>query len=182
VSDSDNGDRHSLRTQSIVVGVSAVLFVVVLVLAGTARRHESSSDWAAIAVIVMVVFASIVLVRRLVLGHRMRWWYWLTYLFGMLLVFLVSFSLVYFQRSDRPGSCMNERLSRTDAAYFTVTVFTTTGLGDIHPVTEDCRRWVTTQQLAGLTLTVLLFGAGVGAFVTQMTERQKRQRSASPSP
>ena len=50
-----------------------------------------------------------------------------------------------------PGS-FTEPLSRMDGVYFTVTVFSTVGFGDIAPVSESARAIVTVQILADLVL------------------------------
>jgi voltage-gated potassium channel len=76
---------------------------------------------------------------------------------------LLLYASVYSVMSlDQPHSFTQE-LGRTDALYFTMTVFTTVGFGDITPATEVARIIVMTQMVVGL-LTVgivakLLFGA-----------------------
>ena len=51
-------------------------------------------------------------------------------------LFLLAFAALYFVTAyDTPAS-FSEALSRTDALYFTVTVFASVGFGDIAPVSE----------------------------------------------
>jgi voltage-gated potassium channel len=64
----------------------------------------------------------------------------------LLLVFAAVYVLI---DTDRPGS-FTEPLSRTDALYFTLTVFTTVGFGDIAPRSELARIITMTQMVVGL--------------------------------
>ncbi|MGE0300719.1 potassium channel family protein [Pseudonocardia sp.] len=76
---------------------------------------------------------------------------------------LLLYSSVYTVMSvDDPGN-FSEPLGHTDALYFTMTVFSTIGFGDITPVTEPARIIVMTQMVIGLlavgVVAKLLFGA-----------------------
>ena len=57
-------------------------------------------------------------------------------------LFLVLFATVYFTmaRTD-PASFNTHPLARTDGLYFTVTVFSTVGFGDITAVSQGARLW-----------------------------------------
>ncbi len=72
-------------------------------------------------------------------------------------LFLLVFASTYFLLARSDPQTFNEQLSRVDSLYFTVTVFTTVGFGDIVPVTQTARL-VTTLQMFGdlLVLGVLL--------------------------
>ena len=62
---------------------------------------------------------------------------------------LLVFASVYVQiETNRPNS-FTEALSRTDALYFTVTVFATVGFGDIAPKSELARIITMTQMRWG---------------------------------
>jgi hypothetical protein len=61
-------------------------------------------------------------------------------------------------------------LTRTDALYFTVTVFSTVGFGDITAKTETARLVVTGQMIADLVILGLAIKIIVGAV------RRGRQR------
>ena len=70
-----------------------------------------------------------------------------------LLVFAVAY---YLMSAIIPGS-FTETMGRTDALYFTLTVFTTVGFGDITPVSEAARITVMVQMVGNLlVLGVLL--------------------------
>lgn len=60
--------------------------------------------------------------------------------------YIVSFATTYFLFSEYDPGSFNESLTRVDALYFCLTVFTTTGFGDIAPdsqgrVSRSRSRW-----------------------------------------
>lgn len=87
-------------------------------------------------------------------------------------LFLLLFATTYFVMSmDAAGSFTQEHLSRTDSLYFTVTIFSTVGFGDISPASETARVAVMVQMV----LDLLILGIGVNAFVSAArTGRQRR--------
>jgi voltage-gated potassium channel len=70
-----------------------------------------------------------------------------------------------------PGS-FGGHLSRTDAMYFTVTVFTTVGFGDITAKTETARLVVTGQMIADL----LVLGLGLRIIFNAVSRSQQRNQ------
>jgi hypothetical protein len=92
-----------------------------------------------------------------------------------LLILLFATSYFLLARSQ-PGS-FTESLSRTDAVYFTVTVFSTVGFGDIAPRTEAARSTVVLQMLAD----VLLIGVIAHVMVEAVRRGlQRRVRTGGP--
>ena len=82
-------------------------------------------------------------------------------------VFLVLFASVYvLLDADRPGQ-FSEPLSRTDALYFVVVVFSTVGFGDITPVSEVARVLTMLQIVSDLLLLGVLLRAMVGGGAAQ---------------
>lgn len=67
-------------------------------------------------------------------------------------LFLMLFAATYTVLSQVDPASFSEPMSRTDAVYFTVTVFATVGFGDISPVSTAARVVVTLQMLANLLL------------------------------
>ena len=61
-----------------------------------------------------------------------------------------------------PGA-FSEPLRRTDALYFTITVFATVGFGDIAPVTAGARVVTMVQMLGDLLVVGLVLHLMVGA-------------------
>lgn len=78
-------------------------------------------------------------------------------------LFLLLFAAGYSLMSSGAPDTFTEPLSRTDALYFTVTVFATVGFGDIAPVTEAARVVVTVQMVGDLLVLGVLLQAIVGA-------------------
>lgn len=68
-----------------------------------------------------------------------------------------AFSSLYLSMSVLTSGSFNEQLSPVSSLYFTVSVFTTVGFGDIHPDTDLARGIVTVQMVLGFIL------IGVGA-------------------
>ncbi|MFF3607707.1 potassium channel family protein [Streptomyces sp. NPDC002463] len=66
--------------------------------------------------------------------------------------FILLFATAYFLMARSQSGSFTESLSRTDAVYFTVTVFSTVGFGDITPKSEGARVAVLLQMLGNLTL------------------------------
>jgi voltage-gated potassium channel len=67
------------------------------------------------------------------------------------------FAATYFVLGNISASNFSEPMTRTDALYFTVTVFATVGFGDITAKTEVARALVTGQMVAGIVV------VGIGA-------------------
>jgi voltage-gated potassium channel len=84
---------------------------------------------------------------------------------------LVIFAGAYCTIAAQQPGAFSEPLGRTDGLYFTVTVFTTVGLGDIAPVTEVARVLVTVQMLVGLIAVGLVVKLVVGAVNLSMARR-----------
>lgn len=72
-------------------------------------------------------------------------------------LFLLLFAATYYVIGRIASDSFTEPLTRTDALYFTVTVFATVGFGDIAAKTEVARVLVTCQMVAGIVI------VGVGA-------------------
>ncbi|MEV6011942.1 potassium channel family protein [Streptomyces sp. NPDC051976] len=78
-------------------------------------------------------------------------------------VFLLMFAGAYYLLSAGQPDAFPESLGRTDALYFTVTVFATVGFGDIAPTTETSRVLVMFQMIGDLVLVGLVAKLIVGA-------------------
>ncbi|GAA4783410.1 potassium channel family protein [Actinomycetospora chlora] len=88
--------------------------------------------------------------------------------------FLLLFAAGYHLVSQADPAEFSEPLSRTDALYFTVTVFATVGFGDIVPVAEGVRIAVSVQMLADLVL--------LGVVLRAVLDAVTRARHLRPGP
>jgi len=78
-------------------------------------------------------------------------------------IFLVIFSVAYALLSKNQAGSFSETLGRTEALYFTVTVFATVGFGDIVPVTETARVVTMVQMLSDVILVGMIARVLLGA-------------------
>ena len=73
-----------------------------------------------------------------------------------IVVFLVSFALLYLGLAGTAPASFNQPLDRVGAFYFAATVLATVGFGDITAQTAGARLLVTVQMLLGLGLIALI--------------------------
>jgi hypothetical protein len=94
-------------------------------------------------------------------------------------LFLLLFAATYDVMASLSASSFSQPLTRTDALYFTVTVFATVGFGDIAAKTEAARLVVTGQMIADL----IIIGLGVRVIVGAVRRgRQRRPEDAGTVP
>jgi voltage-gated potassium channel len=96
-------------------------------------------------------------------------------------LFLVVFSAVYFLMGENDPASWSQPLTRLDALYFTVTVFTTVGFGDITAVSEAARAVTIVQMISGLVLVAVIARLVVGA-VHISWERKGRTKGPGSTP
>lgn len=98
-------------------------------------------------------------------------------------LFLLLFASAYFAMAATSPASFNQPLDRTDSLYFTVTVFSTVGFGDILAISQTAKLAVTVQMV----LNLLFLGLGVRVFIgaVQLARRARPPvfpRSAAPAP
>lgn len=86
-------------------------------------------------------------------------------------LFLVLFASSYFVMARLSAASFGAPLTRTDALYFTVTVFSTVGFGDITAKTQAARLVVTGQMIADL----IVLGLAIKVIVGAVKRRRSRQ-------
>jgi hypothetical protein len=94
-------------------------------------------------------------------------------------MYLLLFAATYFVLARSSATNFSEDLSRADALYFTVTVFSTTGFGDIVPRSGDARMLVTGQMIGNMIF--LGFGIRQLATATQIGLRRRSEGENDPS-
>lgn len=89
-------------------------------------------------------------------------------------VFLLVFATVYLSSSTSDPKVFTQPLNHVGALYFSVTVFSTVGFGDITPVSDTMRLLVALQMLLDLlflgAVVRLLFSRAQSALVQDPTE------------
>ena len=93
-------------------------------------------------------------------------------------LFLLLFAATYVVLATISAGNFSQPLSRTDALYFTVTVFATVGFGDITAKTEVARLVVTGQMIADL----FVLGLGVRVLVSAVQRGRQRPPSGTVPP
>ena len=90
-------------------------------------------------------------------------------------LFLLLFAATYFLMAKTSPASFSDHLTRTDALYFTVTIFSTVGFGDITAVSQSARLVVTAQMI----LDLLILGLGIRVFIGAV---QRGRQRANPDP
>ena len=85
-------------------------------------------------------------------------------------LFLLLFAAAYFLVSQSDAANFTSELSRTDSLYFTVTVFSTVGFGDISAQTESARLMVSAQMM----LDLVILGVGVRVILGAVERSRSR--------
>jgi voltage-gated potassium channel len=86
-------------------------------------------------------------------------------------LFIIVFAWTYLTMSLSTPRTFGRPLSRISALYFTVTVFSTVGFGDITPKTDAARLAVTAQMLCDLVVIAVVFRLLIGAARGQFGRR-----------
>jgi len=89
--------------------------------------------------------------------------------------FLLLFASTYFEMERASAASFTQPLTRTDALYFTVTVFTTVGFGDITARSEAARIVLIVQMLTDLAF----LGAGVRVLLGAVQRGRQRRSQTS---
>jgi voltage-gated potassium channel len=135
---------------------------------------DRSSTWVAVTMLVIglaVLIALVVFQVRWILRSRFPGLRGVEALATSIPLFLLLFASTYVVLAAISARSFSEPLTRSDALYFTVTVFSTVGFGDITAKTEAARLVVTGQMIVDLVAVGLAVKVIVGAV--------KRGRSGS---
>jgi hypothetical protein len=114
-------------------------------------RHTSSAVFSLVVGMVLVAVMLVWQVRKITTSKYPR----LRAIETLALtapLFVLVFATVYFATGQSDPGAFSQGLSRTASLYFTVTVFSSVGFGDIVPVTDGARVLVILQMLGDLVL------------------------------
>ncbi|SBW28960.1 Ion transport 2 domain-containing protein [Candidatus Protofrankia californiensis] len=90
-------------------------------------------------------------------------------------LFLLIFAGTYFVLGREQACAFTQAMTRTDALYFTITVFTTVGFGDITPVTQTARIITMIQMLGNLVVIGLVARIFLSAISAGIHRRSTRE-------
>ena len=96
-------------------------------------------------------------------------------------LFFVLFATAYLSMSQESGTTFSQGLDHTRALYFTITIFSTVGFGDITPATDAARLVVSAQMILDLILIGGVVHILVGA-AKRGVARAGAQNPPRPSP
>ena len=167
--------RAVLRAVGSTVALVAIYYLLPL---------DRSSIWVAVTMLVIGLVALIALVVfqvRWILRSRFPALRGVEALATSIPLFLVLFASTYIVMATISASNFSEPLTRTDALYFTVTVFSTVGFGDITAKTEAARLVVTGQMIADLVTIGLAVKVIVGAVKLGQQQRPTGAVAARPN-
>ncbi len=149
---------------------AAVLVVLYYMLPMTGTLTGSA---AAVLAVGLLVFAVVISWQiRAIMGSAYPGLRAVEALAAAIPLFLLVFAAVYLMIAGADAAAFSEPLGKTDALYFTVTVFSTVGFGDITPRTELARIVTMVQMLGDLLVLGLIVRVMVGAVKAGIQRRQ----------
>jgi hypothetical protein len=92
-------------------------------------------------------------------------------------IYLVGYATTYFLLSHSGPGNFSEALTRLDALYFTLTVFSTVGFGDIVATTEPARAVVSVQIIGNL----ILISLGIRVLTASVRRRHRARTVPDPA-
>jgi ion channel len=161
--------RAMVQTGLRALGTTAALVAIYYLL-----PLDHASTWVAATTLVigLVAFITLVIFQvRSILRSRFPRLRAVEALATSLPLFLLLFSGTYVVLAAVSASNFGQKLTHTDALYFTVTVFTTVGFGDITAKSEGARLLVTAQMTADL----VVLGIGAKIILGAVTRGRQRQ-------
>jgi len=168
--------RMIVRALLRALGSTAVLVAVYYVL-----PLDHSARWAAVAMLVagLGVLAALVTFQvRAVVASPFPGLRALEALATSVPLFLLLFASTYVVMATIAAGNFSQPMTRTNALYFTVTVFATVGFGDIAAKTEAARLVVTGQMICDL----VIIGLGARVIVGAVQRGRQRRGSGVPQP
>ncbi len=166
------------RSHLVKTGIRALLTVTLLLAAYYLlpiehRAHQSVALRLGVA---LALFVAVLAVEvRLISGHDQPVLRAAVAMATIIPLFLVLFAWIYLTLSNSDPAAFGAQLDRTSALYFTVTVFSTVGFGDITAKTDTTRLVVTVQMLADLAFVAVVIRLIFGA-ASRGTTRQREGR------
>lgn len=168
--------RHALVRPTLTATALFILYF-------TLPLDASFSDTTIIVLFVgLLLFAALIAVQARAIAHspypRLTA---ITALAFSIPLFVLLFATTYYLMQKSADSSFSESMTRLDALYFTVTVLTTVGFGDITPVSELARSLTTVQMVGDLLLIGLVVRVLLSAVQTGLAGRTKSDSDSDDS-
>jgi hypothetical protein len=100
----------------------------------------------------------------------------------LLPLFVCMFSWTYLTMSQSNPAMFGMSMSRSEALYYTITVLSTVGFGDITPKLDPSRLVTTVQMVSDLILFAVVVRLILGAASRAQSQRQAGRGEARPGP
>ncbi|GLB69406.1 hypothetical protein AHIS1636_38500 [Arthrobacter mangrovi] len=156
---------------AVLVIVLAAYFILPI---GDFRRGGDLGPWLQLGVVVVVFGAAMAFAVLRILSAGTPRLRAAEFVIELVVLFICLFALLYLSLAATDPAAFTEPLGRLDALYFTASTFATVGFGDITPVNETARAFVTVQML--LDLGVLALIAKTTFFAAGRPRRQAPRR------
>jgi voltage-gated potassium channel len=170
IQDLSTFERSHLVQSALRAVVTATLLLVAYFTIPVAHRaHESVALRLAVALALFV--AVLVNEIRVISSHDRPMLRAGVAMATVIPLFLVLFSWIYLTMSSSDPAAFGGRLDRVTSLYFSVTVFSTVGFGDIAPRTDPARLVVTVQMLCDLAVFAIVIRLILGA-ATRVIDRR----------
>ena len=164
--------RRRLVTRTVLRGLLFATVLVVLYYVLPLDR-PLTADTAALLLAGLLVFAGILVWQVRKIGRSGYPGAQAVEALGLIVpLYLVLFASTYFVMERASAAAFTQPLTRTDAMYFTVTVFSTVGFGDITAKSEAARVVLIVQMLGDLAI----LGAGIQVLL-RAVQRGRQQSS-----
>lgn len=152
---------HVVKTGLRAAGMTTFLLVLYYLLPIEHRAHQSVLLRLSVA---MALFVAIVASEvRLIPIHDQPTLRAVVAMATIIPLFVVLFVWIYLTMSRSDPASFGIPLTRSSALYFTVTVFSTVGFGDIVPKTDTARLVCTVQMLGDLAVVAVVIRLILGA-------------------
>lgn len=151
----EKGERRRawLRTvAALVLTWTVLLTAFYLAPSGVVPRHVGVATLLRLSVGIALFAAILAVQARQIAGADLPELRAVEALGVVVPLFLVVFATVYLSLSNASAATFSERLDHTRALYFTITIFSTVGFGDITPKTDVAQLVVSVQMLLDLVL------------------------------
>jgi hypothetical protein len=178
LSDLDRAQRHRAIFQTAAtVTLAWILVLAAFYLVPFAHLNGTRSVLRLVAVVALVGAVLAVQIRRISKAElpELRA---VEALAVVIVVFLTGFSIVYLNLSHGTQMTFTQPLDHTRALYFTISVFSTVGFGDITPRTDTARLIVSAQML----LDLVIIGTVVRLIFNAARTRVAPSESSAPTP
>jgi hypothetical protein len=178
--DRTSGARRRATTLSLLRSAFVAVALVVVYYLAPLDRSLDTGSWVRFGLGLLALGAVIPWQVRAIMGSDAPWLRAANAVVIGLPLLLLLFASAYIVIARNVPDAFTEPLSRTDALYFTVTVFATVGFGDIAPRAEIARIAAMTQMIVGLIAVGVVAKALFGAARVSVERRGSRAPGTGP--